>query len=98
MNDADLVTDTIAILRADRPDALQHIRDLYAVKLLVPADPFAGWTPAAVGCHWTRGRYSASTIQTADRKRSGYALYCDRQLVAEFITWADVVKLANEGN
>jgi hypothetical protein len=39
MNDQDLVTDTIAILRADKPDALNHIRALYAVKLVPPVDP-----------------------------------------------------------
>jgi hypothetical protein len=52
----------------------------------------AGWKPWAVGCHWTRGEYTVST--TVCGNRSGYVLVKDRKVIAEFITWAEVERLA----
>jgi len=34
LHDSDLVTHTIAILKADRPDAIDHLKALYAPKLV----------------------------------------------------------------
>ncbi len=56
-----------------------------------------GWTPAAIGCYWTRGEFSASTIRCADT--SGYVLYntsdSGTKQIAEFIEWAEVESLSD---
>jgi hypothetical protein len=45
-------------------------------------DPFRGWTPASVGCHWSRalpdGReVHMSTWQSGSGKEGGYSLTID---------------------
>jgi len=37
------------------------------------------WTPASVGCHWSKGVYSISTYIAGDRSDVGYALYRERE-------------------
>lgn len=61
------------------------------------ANQYEGWTPWRVGCHWSRGPYTVSTIRTGDGSRSGYVLAKDRQIIAEFITWAEVQRLTESG-
>jgi hypothetical protein len=51
-------------------------------------DQFAGWTQASVGCHWTRGEFAVSTTQQG--RRSGYVVYRNREMLAEFVSWAEV--------
>jgi hypothetical protein len=58
---------------------------------------YEGWTKWAVGCHWTRGPYTVSTVRTGDGSRSGYVLVKDRQIIAEFIPWAEVQRLTEDG-
>lgn len=55
------------------------------------ADNREGWTPARVGCHWTRGPYTASTVW--HNGKSGYILVKDRRVIAEFIPWDEVNRL-----
>lgn len=54
-----------------------------------------GWIPATVGCYWTRGPYRAGTTQTGDGKRSGYVLLCGQEELGEFLSWAEVERLAD---
>lgn len=49
-----------------------------------------GWIPLSVGCHWTKGDFTVSTVQQG--RRTGYVLYQNRVKLAEFITWADVLR------
>ena len=55
-----------------------------------------GWQPASVGCHWTRGEFTASTIVCG--RDSGYVLIRDRETIAEFISWQEVEQLADRRN
>lgn len=53
-----------------------------------------GWKPWSVGCHWSRGDYSISTITQGDR--SGYVLYrTGGHVIAEFVTWDEAERLAD---
>lgn len=56
--------------------------------------PKPTWKLLSVGCHWVKGPYTISTVQLGPRY--GYALYKDRQLIDEFITWDKAIKLAKE--
>ena len=55
---------------------------------------FVGWTQAKVGCHWFRGPFTASTISCGPRR--GYVLVKDRIRLAEFVTWAEVMRIVHE--
>ena len=59
-----------------------------------------GWQPANVGCHWTRGEFTASTIVCG--RESGYVLTRNHQetieTIAEFISWQEVEQLADRRN
>jgi hypothetical protein len=59
-------------------------------------DPYAGWTMAAVGCHWTRGQYAIST-QQGGSEPSGYVLYRSGagQISDRFPTFADAAAVAD---
>lgn len=54
-----------------------------------------GWVLAAVGCYWTRGEYTISTIATGDGSRRGYAVYRHGHgCLGEFLTWDEAERLA----
>lgn len=47
------------------------------------------WIPAAVGCHWTRGPYTISTV-VGGNEPSGYVVYLNHQQVGpRYPTFAD---------
>ena len=60
-----------------------------STKVKVKADPFAGWTMANVGCHWSRqlpdgrmahlGSWTNAHLPSHQDYRSGYALTVDYQ-------------------
>lgn len=54
---------------------------------------YDGWTKLAVGCHWTRGPFTVSTTRMGDGSRSGYLLVKDRQVIGEYLTWAEVARI-----
>lgn len=50
------------------------------------AAPYAGWTPWAVGCHWSRDGFTASTYQHG--AESGYLLVYAQRELGRFPTWS----------
>lgn len=50
-----------------------------------------GFTPAAHGCHWTRGEFAVSTIRTD--AQHGYTVYRNRERIAEFVSEEQVLAL-----
>lgn len=50
-----------------------------------------GWIPASVGCHWTKGAYTISTISRGNRH--GYAVYHNRVQLGAFLSWDEAVAL-----
>jgi len=57
-----------------------------------------GWTASRVGCHWTKGPYTISTISQGPRY--GYAVYLQGVgCLASFVTWNDARSIAdNDAN
>jgi hypothetical protein len=54
-----------------------------------------GWTHTSIGCHWSRGEFYASTVALSDGSKSGYALYRNREMLACFVTWDEIERLAD---
>ncbi len=53
-----------------------------------------GWVPAKVGCHWTRGDYTISTISQGTR--SGYIVVRHPgQELASFVSWHEAELIAD---
>lgn len=56
-----------------------------------------GWTPAAVGCHWTKGNHTISTIRVENGTRSGYVVVRHPGIVlGEFVSWDEARELADK--
>lgn len=55
------------------------------------------WTPARVGCHWTRGAYTIST-ESGGGQPSGYVLYRDRQQIGGRYPSFDAAATASIGH
>ncbi len=71
-----------------------HCKTLYCAGC---PDPYAGWTPAKVGCHWTRGPIMISTVQNPDRPDANYYVVREPGDVLGYAEdFAGAVKIADE--
>jgi len=66
-------------------------------RMVLDAADRDGWTPASVGCHWTRGAYTIST-QAGGGTPSGYALFRDASQIGDrFASFAAAAAEAEAG-